>query len=350
MRLSYKTFLSFIITLFIVSCTYEGVGNDSSSPGGVGGEIDDVKSINLSISSENIEVNSEITFTILSDKNDLLTSSCKFFVNGTEISGNKFKPGEAGDYTVYATYKALTSSTKTFAASAQPIKNFKTNVLIEDFTGAWCGYCTRVAYKLGELKKLTSQVVVVAAHYGDALQYTKITEMTNAFGVSSYPHARLNRTAKWNESQSAVTSLYANSSKVGVLIESSLSGSTLSIKIKAKFAETFTDLKFGVFLLENDLLLDQRNYGDFGYGSDDPIVNFEHDDVLRVSLTSPLGDNIPSTSTKAGAIFEKSFTFEIPETYKKDKMDIVAFITDKDKKSLNARHSEIGKTQTFEEL
>ena len=43
MRLSYKTFLSFIITLFIVSCTYEGVGNDSSSPGS-GGEIDDVKS------------------------------------------------------------------------------------------------------------------------------------------------------------------------------------------------------------------------------------------------------------------------------------------------------------------
>ena len=169
MRLSYKTFLSFFITLFIVSCTYEGVGNDSSSPGS-GGEIDDVKSINLSISSENIEVNSEITFTVLSDKNDLLTSSCKFFVNGTEISGNKFKPGEAGDYTVYATYKALTSSTKTFAASAEPIKNFKTNVLIEDFTGAWCGYCTRVAYKLGELKKLTSQVVVVAAHYGDALQ------------------------------------------------------------------------------------------------------------------------------------------------------------------------------------
>ena len=42
MRLSYKTFLSFFITLFIVSCTYEGVGNDSSSPGGGGGEIDDV--------------------------------------------------------------------------------------------------------------------------------------------------------------------------------------------------------------------------------------------------------------------------------------------------------------------
>ena len=349
MNFNTKLLFSFFAAFFIFSCTYEGVGDDNNAGNG-GGSPDDVKSIKLTISSENVEVNSELTFTVLSDKNDLLTSSCKFFVNGTEISGNKFKPGEPGDYTVYATYKALTSSTKTFSASAQPVKNFKTNVLIEDFTGAWCGYCTRVAYKLQELKKKTSQIVVVAAHYGDALQYSKISEMTNAFGVSSYPHARLNRTAKWNESESAVTSLYANSSKVGVLIESSIDGRTLTLKVKAKFSETYTDLKLGVFLLENDLLLDQANYGDFGYGSDNPIVNFEHDDVLRVALTSPLGDNISSESTKVGSVFEKSFTYEIPNSYDKDKMDIVAFITDKDKMSLNARHSEIGKTQEFEEL
>ena len=43
---------------------------------------------------------------------------------------------------------------KLFHASAvATVKNFKTNVLVEDFTGAWCGYCTRVAYKLTRTKK-----------------------------------------------------------------------------------------------------------------------------------------------------------------------------------------------------
>jgi hypothetical protein len=282
-----------------------------------------------------------------------LTSSCKFFVNGNEISGNTFKPGEPGEYTVYATYKSLKSNTKTFSASTEPIKNFTSNVLVEDFTGAWCGWCPRVTYKLTELKKtMKTQLIIVAAHYGDAFQYSKISEMTNAFGVSGYPHARINRSVKWNEGEGvdAISSVVSTTSKLGVLIESSISENNLSIKVKAKFSQTYTDLKLGLFLLENDLILDQRNFADLGYGSADPLVDFEHDDVLRVALTSPLGDNIASDATKSGSIFEKTFTYEIPDSYKKDKMHIVAFITDKNRKSLNARESAIGVTQEFEEL
>jgi|TARA_B100001094_G_C18062349_1_gene735707 hypothetical protein len=350
MNLLFKSFTVLFISCFIISCTTEGYGEDS--PGGDSTPLE-VTSIKLSISSENIEVNSEIILTVLSDKNDLLTSSCKFFVNGNEISGNTFKPGEPGEYTVYATYKSLKSNTKTFSASTEPIKNFTSNVLVEDFTGAWCGWCPRVTYKLTELKKtMKTQLIIVAAHYGDAFQYSKISEMTNAFGVSGYPHARINRSVKWNEGEGvdAISSVVSTTSKLGVLIESSISENNLSIKVKAKFSQTYTDLKLGLFLLENDLILDQRNFADLGYGSADPLVDFEHDDVLRVALTSPLGDNIASDATKSGSIFEKTFTYEIPDSYKKDKMHIVAFITDKNRKSLNARESAIGVTQEFEEL
>ena len=287
-----------------------------------------------------------------------------FSGSGTTYSAT-FTPAGAGDKTIDIAANTFTdSSGNQNAASTQfnwtyvenTPKNFKTNVLIEDFTGAWCGWCPRVTYKLEQLKKtLTTQLVVVAAHYGDQLQYSKIVELINAFGVNSYPHARLNRTSKWNEQNSMITSITGTNAKVGVALESSISGSTLTVKFKAKFSEDFSDLKFGVYILEDDLLLDQANYADLGYGTDNPLVDFKHIDVLRHALTSPLGDNIASSSTKKGATYEKEYTYVVPDKYgtfsvDKTKLKIVGFITDKDKKALNSRLSAIGSNQTFEEL
>jgi len=332
-----------LLSLFIVSCegAYEEIGEGSSNPS------NPITSITLSVSAENVAINNEVTFQVLSDKNDVITSSCKFFVNDKEIVGNKYTPGEEGSFSVYATYNALKSNIKNFTASVEAL-NFKTNVLVEDYTGAWCGYCPRVAYKLKELEKKTSQLITVAVHNGDKFEYSKESTMRNAFSVSGFPTAMVNRTTKWNESDSQVLNAVSSSSKVGLLIESSLSGSTIKVKVKAKFGITYTDLKLGVFLLEDDLIEDQRNYADFGYGAADPLIGFEHDNVLRVSLTDPLGDAIASSSTENGDVFEKEFTYEIPTAYNKDKMKIVVFITKNDKTSLNARVSDIGTTQTFE--
>ena len=125
-------FYSFLI-LFIASCegAFEEVGEGSSS--------EPVISITLSVSSESVAINSEVTFKVLSDNNDNITSSCKFFVNDIEIVGNKYTPGEEASYTVYANYNALKSNVKTFSASVGALKTYKTNVLMEDITGTWCG-------------------------------------------------------------------------------------------------------------------------------------------------------------------------------------------------------------------
>ena len=54
----------------------------------------------------------------------------EFFVNNKEITGNTFK-GDLGDYSVYATYKQLISTPKTFNIIPE-IVYYKTNVLVED--------------------------------------------------------------------------------------------------------------------------------------------------------------------------------------------------------------------------
>ena len=233
--------------------------------------------------------------------------------------------------------------------------------MIEDVTGAWCQHCPRVSYRLEQLKKQTSQLVVVAAHYGDALQYSKVSEMSNLFGLKGYPWAQLNRTERWNEQSSSVTSLVDNKAKTGVALESSLSEQTLTVKFKAKFSEDFSDLKYVVFLLEDDIKLDQSQWagGDYGYGRGTDrdgdgrmwLVNFNHTDVLRYAFTSgPLGEVISSSSTKKGSTFEKSFTYEVPTSFKKEKLKLVGIVVKNDNKVLNVRLSEIGKNQVFEEL
>ena len=303
-----------------------------------------------------------------------------FTGTGTTYSAT-FTPDAAGDKTIDIAADTFTDSSgnKNEASTqfnwtyvdATP-KTFKTNVLVEDITGAWCGYCPRVAWKLKELQKTTSQLIVVAAHYGDAsigrpdtFNYSKVGELKTTFGVAGYPWAILNRlgtgeAGRWNEQNSAITSLAANPSKAGVAIESSISDRDLTVKIKAKFSEDFTGLKYVIYILENGLIQTQRTYGDLGYGKGTEIpagsdrwwlVDFVHNHTLRKALTSsPLGDAISDASSKKGSVFEKTHNYTIPAAYNKDKMEIVAFVVKSDKSVINARHSEFGKTQSFEEL
>ncbi len=114
-----------------------------------------------------------------------------------------------------------------------------------------------MAWALKESQKTTSQLIAVAAHYGNAsvgrpdpFHYDKVGEIKTAFGVAGYPWALLNRkAARWGETDGEITSIAANPSKAGVAIESSISDRDLTVKIKAKFSEDFTGLKYVIYWL-----------------------------------------------------------------------------------------------------
>ena len=345
----------FLFTL--VSCSGGGDDNDITNP------EDQVKSIKLSVSNEYVELNNQAVFEVLSDKNKVLTSSCKFFVNNEEITGNTFK-GDLGDYSVYATYKQLISTPKTFNIIPE-IVYYKTNVLVEDYTGTWCGWCPRVSQAIKLLKEETNQISIVAVHVGDNMEISQSNTLTNTFGVNSYPHVQLNRTSKWDGDQpnnlTVVTNLTASQKKIGIALVSSLNKKSngdvgLNLKVKVQFGFPYTDLKLVVFVLENGIIADQTNFTSYFPNLDkytasngNPISkDFVHDNVLRKSLTAVLGDNIESSSSKSGNTFEKGFIYDIPAGYDIMKMEIVAFVVNKDKQAINSRMSNIEEHQTFE--
>ena len=216
---------------------------------------------------------------------------------------------------------------------------YKTNVLIEDYTGAWCGWCPRVTYKLDDLWKITNKrISIVAIHNQDAFSFEREEEMRDRYWESGYgfPTAIINRNKKWSEQYKIINDKITIDSPLGLALESSLKNRTLSVKIKIGFGYDFSDLKLVVYLTENGLISNQANYAELGYGTDNPLVDFIHDNVLRASISELFGDTIDSSQSKNGEIFEKSYSYVIPESYSLQS-NIVAFVVDGNDRAINSR-------------
>src|SRR5690606_2091781 len=121
--------------------------------------------LTLSLSSTSVAVGSTIMFTSNSTIAGDVTSESTFFVNGTEITGNSFVPSEVNENNeVYATYDGLTSETMTFASTEVTPSAYTQKVLVEDYTGTWCGYCPRMATIVHYLTEYSNRIIPVAIH------------------------------------------------------------------------------------------------------------------------------------------------------------------------------------------
>ena len=236
---------------------------------------------------------------------------------------------------------------------ATPI-TFKQNVVVEDFTGTWCGWCPRVSEAVRLLKQETSDAIVIAIHNGDAMQFLQEGTIRAAFNVTGFPTALINRQERWASPQpsnvSQVTGKMSGKSYASVAMESSVSGDDLNLKVKVRMGYGYKTMKLAVYMLEDGLVYDQRNFTSY-YGAADPIRDFVHDDVLRRSLTNVFGDDLPSDQVGHDKTFTRDFLYAIPPNYDKSKLKLVAFVTTgADRDIVNVRQSKLGETQDFQPL
>lgn len=242
---------------------------------------------------------------------------------------------------------------------------FKKRVLIEDYTGTWCGFCTRVSFAIDELKLITDKAVPVSI-YGGRPTEPWLTPNTVALKtyffpstINNYPEARLNRTIPWASPQplnlADAKNLTGNNCGLGLAINSSIINRNLSVDVKIKFAQTYTNIRLVVYVVENNLIRDQTNYYSY-YGGQNPILNYVHNHVVKGSLTNVLGSPI-SESTLYGQIVTKNFTKTLPSVYNFNDINIsntaeiglVAFIIDENNTVVNVRYAKINESQSFEE-
>ncbi|MBI3259864.1 MAG: Omp28-related outer membrane protein [Ignavibacteriae bacterium] len=225
-------------------------------------------------------------------------------------------------------------------------------VLVEEGTGAWCGWCPRGATTLVEMiEKYPGKVIGVAVHNADQMSVADESLFSQAF-INGYPNMVVDRKrfagisgAKIGMSDGAIPGPIATQlsqkAKVDVVVENLLYSSanrSLSVDVKASFVSSVTgDIRFNLYIVEDSVKgsgtgYDQANYLNTDnsspwYNKGNPMKNFYHRHVLRKMLGAMWGTDkvIPST-VASGGVYTKNYTFTLPAGWNDKRISVVGLV------------------------
>ena len=221
--------------------------------------------------------------------------------------------------------------------------SFTKKVLLEEFTGSWCGYCPSGAEILQNLMNSYS-VIGVALHSSDDMSIAHTSVLESFYPSSGYPSGMVDRInfdgivglnrGYW----SYITDQQLQKSAIcGLAINSEISGDSVNIQIRSAFDTTMTmeNYNLNVYIIEDDVQgegygYDQRNYYNDDaessfYQLGDPIINYKHNQTLRKVLTNTYGSPFTASSSP-GIEYIDNFKEDITN-FNKNKLSVVAFIT-----------------------
>jgi Outer membrane protein Omp28 len=314
------------------------------------------ETITVNASILNVTAGTAVSFTVLSSVNsNNVTPDSKIYVNGNLITSSSFTFADAGNFAVYATKGTLTSNVITInVAAITSGRGYRHHVLVEEYSGTWCGNCPRILYGVDLLQQQTDKAIVVSTHLfnGDPFITTEGNNLAAQQGVSGVPTGYINRTISWTgpqyENVPQVINIIQASAPAGIAISSSISSNNLSITVKAAYAQPLTGgAKLTVYLVEDKLFYTQRNYSSNLYSGQANIPNFEYNGVIRKIVSALSGDAIGSS----GNTNEKTYSLQIPANVANiGNTRIVAFITNSSGSVVNVQEVKVGEEKMFEIL
>ncbi|MEH6535255.1 MAG: Omp28-related outer membrane protein [Psychroserpens sp.] len=344
---------------YTITATYDNL----TSPGITIQVLPVIVSATMIANETTLNLGSRIKYTVFatdSQGNDIdVTEGSNIYIDEEQsITGSSYIPESVGTISAYATFDNFTTETimVTVEDNAATPATYNRRSLVEDYTGDWCGYCTRVAVAIEMVEDASDDVVIVATHVfnGDPYQNQYGVQMANNAGVTGLPTAIVNRQADWafpeTNNIAQVTNLTEGNMTSGVSITSASSGSSLSFMVNVGFGETINGAKLVIFLLENGLVLSQRNYYPEYYGGQDPIPNFVHNHVLRHSFTNVLGDVIPAGEAVANNTYRTKINYNIPpgSVGNPNNLEIVAMLVNSNNTIININKAEVNTEVVFD--
>ncbi len=225
--------------------------------------------------------------------------------------------------------------------------------LLEEFTADWCGFCTRAPIILEDVLGVVGEekVVVSTFHGGDtALELPVFNELLSAIPnlVTGFPSGAVDRyqyatnldiVAVAPEFWAGYISESLNqlsSVDISADIDYQTESRELEVTVNVDFVNIDEgEFKVHAYLTENRVVgYPQSNFYNQTmefpslYNLGDPIEDYAHNHVVRHMLSESLGDEgvIPS-SVEAGDHYEKTYTYQIPEDFVVDHMQLVVYLT-----------------------
>ncbi len=223
-------------------------------------------------------------------------------------------------------------------------------VLIEEFSGAWCGHCPDGEAKLEDiLADHPTDVIALAYHGGDAMDTNAGSDVSDLVSVEGFPAASVNRVFSSSQGNIAVgrdfwagmvAAQLNRYTPAEVSIEHSYNPAnhTLRVTLTADFVDdAYGDMRFALAITEDEVTgtgsgYDQVNFYDStpGHpfaGMGNPIVGYHHQRVVRAMPSGAFGTagvipNIAST----GEQYSEEFLFVVPSSWDQDKLSLVGIL------------------------
>lgn len=190
-----------------------------------------------------------------------------------------------------------------------------TNVLVEVFVGAWGGFSPDAYVYLDAIRGThPGRVRSVSLHNGDALSSADGDARTLFYGVSAYPHGVVDGDApsvSRGEWSALVDSQLMRIPRCGLAIDATV---TTAIEVQVACDAIVTaETRLNIWAVEAAVTgPDQTSYYDATaghpyFGAGNPIVDFEHENVLRGFLTTGTqGETVDVTAGKVTDVVDGS--------------------------------------------
>lgn len=236
--------------------------------------------------------------------------------------------------------------------SATP--QYTKKVLVEDFTGTWCGYCPAMSDALDNKSRSTPNLVFSGMHdaAGRTDPYHSIysVSLRNAFGVSAFPTALVNRVSLADQGNvtSFIDANLGTKTHTGLKIESTFGAgnTTLNVICTAGFSDNINEqLKMVCYLVEDSLRFNQVNF----YSGPNPLPNYLHRNVVREAGNGAiLGEAIGTATNAKGSTLTKAYTFNTAGYNIANLKVITAIVNNAGKQIFNVQIAKAGTTQSFD--
>ncbi len=224
-------------------------------------------------------------------------------------------------------------------------------VLLEQHTGAWCGWCTDGSYVMDKLiEKYPDRVVGVKWHNGDAMAIPEQGQFSSIFGITGYPTGTVDR-KRFGSSVALSRGAWTQAAEQSMLEEPVVDVSTdysydpatqnITITVRATVLKNDSrQLAFNAMILEDNCTgtgsqWDQKNFlsgnpsfvGHPYYDQPATIVGYKHMKVVRKILGGVLGstEKFPATVT-AGQEYTQVFTFKKDASWNVDNLYGIGFV------------------------
>ena len=338
---------------YTITAVYNGITSNSITITAVSGETADGITLKASKTSIYSDGGDFAVLTLTDAEGTDVTAQGTFYANGEELESNRFSSTVSSytPVTITAKYNGnnVAGEVKIIATTGY---EFTSRLLLEDITKTDCPYCPNAIRLIEEIRKNSQTLVVPYSVHNEDSDIYKGTysdatrEFAKAFctfmgtTTTAAPKVYLNRkkenvNAQYITASQLETQALNGSKDVAIALESSLSGSTIPVKVTVGSKKNFSG-KIVVVLVENGIYAEQ---GYVGY--------IEMYRIMRGYAPSVEGE---PKQFSAGVATTYTATFDRTKTTVSDpdNCEVIAFVTDDtDDLCENVQCAKIGEIKTY---